>query len=300
MSVLKRYNTNTSQWEVAVVGQQGEAGVVKSSIAPTDTNVIWIDTNEQATPAIPPFGNTGQVLAKASNDSYDSEWVALDISDIQNLQNSLDAKAGTSDLDTKANLSGASFTGDITINDSFLAIDGPGGVDPNFVMQGDGEQTFRFHNTAATGSTRVSWKLANRVNPDWTWIIMSDRPSDGTQDLTFRNRNGDSLYLSAGNQVVGNFVSQILPKSASFTITNNDAGKTINSTGGAIIVTIPDVLLPGDRIDFVQQGTGQITFAGSGITLNAADGRSKTRTQYSVASIICMSAGVYVLGGDIA
>lgn len=87
-------------------------------------------------------------------------------------------------------------------------------------------------------------------------------------------------------------------KSASFSIAASDAGSIIRSTGGAITATISDVLGDGDRIDFVQDGSGQITFAGSGLTIRSASGKLKTTGQYSAATIMKV-AGVYYLVGDI-
>lgn len=71
-----------------------------------------------------------------------------------------------------------------------------GGSNPNFVMSGPGEQTFRFYNTALTGSTRVSWKMASRLNTDWEWIWYTDSTGAGINDLTLANQSGTVLNIS--------------------------------------------------------------------------------------------------------
>ena len=89
-------------------------------------------------------------------------------------------------------------------------------------------------------------------------------------------------------------------KSANYTTAATDAGNTIRSTGSAITVTVSNTLTAGQRIDFVQSGAGQITFAaGSGVTLNSKGSKLKTAGQYSAASVLCVASGSYVLIGDL-
>lgn len=90
-------------------------------------------------------------------------------------------------------------------------------------------------------------------------------------------------------------------KSANYSIVAADLGTTIRSTGSAITITIDNVLTQqGDRIDFIQAGTGQITFlAGSGVTLSSADAKLKTAKQYAGASVVFGGSGVYYLIGNL-
>lgn len=90
-------------------------------------------------------------------------------------------------------------------------------------------------------------------------------------------------------------------KSANYSIVASDLGTTIRSTGSAITITINNVLTQqGDRIDFIQAGTGQITFAaGSGVTLSSADSKLKTAKQFAGASVVFGGSGVYYLIGNL-
>jgi hypothetical protein len=90
-------------------------------------------------------------------------------------------------------------------------------------------------------------------------------------------------------------------KSANYSIVAADLGTTIRSTGSAITITIDNVLTQqGDRIDFIQAGAGQITFAaGSGVTLSSADAKLKTAKQYAAASLVFGGSGVYYLIGNL-
>lgn len=89
-------------------------------------------------------------------------------------------------------------------------------------------------------------------------------------------------------------------KSANYTIVAGDAASMIRSTGSAITITIADVLAVGEKIDFFQAGSGQITFAaGSGVTLNSKSGNLKTAAQYVGATVQKMASGTYALIGDL-
>jgi hypothetical protein len=61
----------------AAPGPQGEPGIVASDSAPSETDVLWLDTDAESPAPVPSGGTTGQVLAKASNANYDSQWTTL-------------------------------------------------------------------------------------------------------------------------------------------------------------------------------------------------------------------------------
>jgi formylmethanofuran dehydrogenase subunit A len=90
-------------------------------------------------------------------------------------------------------------------------------------------------------------------------------------------------------------------KTANYSIVASDLGTTIRSTSTAITITIDNVLTQqGDRIDFIQAGAGQITFAaGSGVTLSSADAKLKTAKQFAGASVVFGGSGVYYLIGNL-
>jgi hypothetical protein len=105
---------------------------------------------------------------------------------------------------------------------------------------------------------------------------------------------------SAWVDLIPSSAQSISDKSANYTIVGSDADKLIRSTGSAITITIADVLTVGQRIDFAQYGAGQVTFAaGSGVTLNSADGNLKTAKQYAGATVECVASGVYWLVGNL-
>jgi len=105
------------------------------------------------------------------------------------------------------------------------------------------------------------------------------------------------LDTSVSSGVITTAVSD---KSANYTITANDKNTFIRSTNSAITITIANVLSVGESVQFIQAGTGQITFAaGSGVTLSSTDGNLKTAKQYAGATVVCGASGVYYLIGNI-
>jgi hypothetical protein len=106
-----------------------------------------------------------------------------------------------------------------------------------------------------------------------------------------------SAWVDLGDQPAG-----WSDKSANYSVVAADLGTTIRSTGSAITITIDNVLTQqGDRIDFIQAGAGQITFAaGTGVTLSSADAKLKTAKQFAGASVVFGGSGVYYLIGNLA
>lgn len=89
-------------------------------------------------------------------------------------------------------------------------------------------------------------------------------------------------------------------KSANYSIVADDKNTFIRSTNSAITITIDNVLAVGESVQFIQAGSGQITFAaGSGVTLYSADSKVKTAKQYAGATVVCAASGIYYLIGNL-
>ncbi len=83
------------------------------------------------------------------------------------------------------------------------------------------------------------------------------------------------------------------------TLLSGDKNNVVRYTSSAAVsVSVPNVLTASQRIDVIQDGTGQVTFtAGSGVTLTGTG--TKTAAQYAGATILCVAAGQYRLIGNI-
>jgi hypothetical protein len=59
------------------IGPTGDTGVLVQDEEPTNTEVLWLDSDDFGNPTTLPLGgSTGQVLAKATGDDYNTEWVS--------------------------------------------------------------------------------------------------------------------------------------------------------------------------------------------------------------------------------
>jgi hypothetical protein len=129
---------------------------------------------------------------------------------------------------------------------------------------------------------------------DLTWVELTAMGPQGPQGAT-----GATGATGAAGQDAS-LLQAISDKTANYSILAGDSGKLIRSTNSAITITIDNVLSVGQRIDFAQYGTGQITFAaGSGVTLNSADSLVKTAKQYAGVTVECVASGVYWLVGNL-
>lgn len=94
----------------------------------------------------------------------------------------------------------------------------------------------------------------------------------------------------------------ISAKTDDYTPVTADKGKVITvNKATAVTVTIDEDLdlAEGDRIDFIQTGAGQVTFAASNATVNGAPGL-KIIGQYRAATLLCVGTDSYILIGALA
>jgi len=89
-------------------------------------------------------------------------------------------------------------------------------------------------------------------------------------------------------------------KTANYTLTADDRGEFV-TCDGTFTITIPSATFTaGDRVDFVNIGTGVITFTGSGVTVNSIDAAVTMDTQWAGATFFFTSASAGVLIGRLA
>jgi len=69
MATIKYWNGTA--WELAIVGKQGPAGFVAQTTEPSNTNVLWLDTDEPSVSGIPAtiFDAKGDLIAASAADT---------------------------------------------------------------------------------------------------------------------------------------------------------------------------------------------------------------------------------------
>lgn len=69
------YDSTWVDLNPGIAGPAGPAGIVTSTSAPTDTSVVWLDTDEEPDVPVPAGGTAGQLLAKIDGTDYNTQWV---------------------------------------------------------------------------------------------------------------------------------------------------------------------------------------------------------------------------------
>ena len=104
--------------------------------------------------------------------------------------------------------------------------------------------------------------------------------------------NGTSWIQIAGGLLIDN------SRSASFTLAAADNNKVfLITSASAVTITVPASLPIGFSCQVIQGGAGTLSFAGSGVTLNSANGLT-TRTTNSVIGLVLNSATSGFVFGD--
>lgn len=96
-------------------------------------------------------------------------------------------------------------------------------------------------------------------------------------------------------------------KTANYTITKDDAGKTINVSSESptdITITVPaNSTIPfinGQKIEIFRSGTGNVEIAGAvGVTINSKNSNKKIAAQYSGCVLLKTDTNTWLLIGDL-
>ena len=91
-----------------------------------------------------------------------------------------------------------------------------------------------------------------------------------------------------------------------YSLASTDVNKLVQlSNSNPVTVTVPaSTFTAGQQVNIQQTGAGQVTVQGDGTTTLTSTGASgpapKTRTQYSAATVVCVSSNNFTVIGDIA
>lgn len=137
-----------------------------------------------------------------------------------------------------------------------------------------------------------SWQ---RVSTDWT---------KSGNDISFTTGNISTTgNLTGGNATtskLSGFGASIVTKTASYNLAATDNGTVLSfNSASAVTLTIPTGLPDGFNCMVVQQGTGQITLAGSGLTPISRNSYTKTIGQYALATILHLGSNVVIISGEL-
>lgn len=153
--------------------------------------------------------------------------------------------------------------------------------------------------TRSVGRGIAAWNTNSRPTFGWLGQIGYNATTD-----TFEWWNGAGWLNSFPVEVSGpgKYVSVPQTPSTSFVLQQGDIGTLLMTTASAAVsIQIPTGLMTtGQRIDIVQDGTGQVTISPNvGVTLQSKSGNRKISAQYGAVSLVCVGTNAYRLIGDL-
>ena len=110
----------------------------------------------------------------------------------------------------------------------------------------------------------------------------------------------DIVGLQSALDAKAPLTQPIEAKTGAYTLTAADKGDLITASGTFTITVPGNIFAAGDRVDFINIGSGTITFSGSSLTLNAADAKVTINKQWAGATVFFTSATTAVLIGNLA
>jgi hypothetical protein len=177
-------------------------------------------------------------------------------------------------------------------------------LDTNLTYRWGGTAYVEISPSLALGETSSSAYRGDRGKIAYDHSQSTGNPHGATtndiSDYTNKRYVTDAQLTAIDNAATKNLTLD--RKTASYTLVSGDNNKLIEmNVATANNVTINNsVFSAGNQILVSQYGAGQVTFvAGAGVTLRSPSGKLKLTGQYSMVSIICISATEFYISGDL-
>jgi hypothetical protein len=300
------WNTSETQVIEGPEGPVGPSGIAVQEEAPENLGVIWLDTDEEPIVLVPVGGETGQVLTKASDDDYDTEW--SDSYSNTEIDTLLSEKSDTGHihddryytetetdtfLNSKANLSGGnSFTGTQSLTPSNLS------TTPLIVNGASGQSASLQEWTNSSGTNLVSID-ANGVlnmNASTSGIDMKNKNILNVNLITINDPgvNEGIEWLGGSNWKIYESPDNLTNSAGNLQfVTGSTRRMTLDTSSRLSITGQPAMFLDGNDFNWRAEPAGTIKKMSvresrGGLSWNATNGRVTVPIAgwYSVSNVI--------------
>lgn len=315
--------TTSSSHGTSITTLQGDLDTVEGSLATTTSN---FDAHDAKTTTVHGIADTAALATKTYADTSSSNAAGAVATDLSNHESATTSVHGISDTSklvttdaTSTTLDGALVvTGNLTVNGTTTTVStanfatedamiylGEGNtantVDLGFVSSFD-DGTYQ-HSGLVRDASDSKWKLFKGVTDEPTTTVnfaqgSLDALAVGALEASSATIDGVTFASKADKSAA------ITSQTGSYTLLTGDVNNVVeynSSSAGTFTIPADNAFWPvGQRLEVLQVSSGQLTIAGgSGVTVNGTP-TTKTRTQWSGATIIKRGTNMFVVVGDLA
>ena len=202
-------------------------------------------------------------------------------------------------------LTGGGTTGDVTLNVDLSAVTIPASQISDLtataaelnILDGVTATSAELNILDGVTATSAELNILDGVTATTTELNILDGVTADATELNYVDGVTSGIQSQLDDKAL--LTPAVNAKTAAYTLAVGDRGETITADGTFTLTAPSATFSAGDRVDFVNIGTGVITFAGSGVTINPA-ATLTIESQWSAASILFLSSSTAVLIGDIA